>query len=314
MRSVCSWSSDELPESMRLRGWRDALHQTVLEMDAVPLRRDGFFSSIERCSLGRILPHQARGAPQRVSRSPAEIARGRRNAYYLLSQPRMPWGAAQAGHASLLRPGDVVLIDSREPYAFDFRDGLDDLSVELPIDWVESWVAQPARLIGRPLRCDEGWGLALRGVKEALVPRSLHGLPADQDELIEAQLGGLLSLLGDAGCVARPPPAAHERALAVLRSRFRQAGLSAAEVAADAGMSLRSLHRAMAAHGGSFLGSLMAMRVDAAAAMLAQPRFRQLSVAEVGRRCGFADPSHFARQFARRRGVAPLAFRARALR
>lgn len=314
MTSLDAWSSDSLPEPLRLRGWREALHATVLEMDAVPLQRAGFFCSIERCALQRILPHQALGAPQRISRSAVEIARGQRNAYYLLSQPRLPWHAAQAGQAGPLRPGDAVLIDSREPYDFDFGAGLDDLSIELPIDWVEHWVADPSGLIGRPLRGDAGWGLALRGVKEALVPRALVHRMAEQDGLIEDQLGGLLSLLGetaDRPCASLRT--AHARAVAAMRARFMQAGLSAADVATDAGLSLRTLHRAMATQGG-FLNTLMAMRIEAAIAMLAQPRFRGLSVAEIGRRCGFADASHFARQFARRRNMTPRAFRGQALR
>lgn len=314
MRSLFSWSSDSLPDATRLRGWRDALHATVLEMDAVPLQRQGFFGSIERCALARILPHQARGAPQKVSRSAAEIARGGHNAYYLLSQPQLPWSAAQAGRRSLLQPGDTVLIDSREPYDFDFGLGLDDLSIELPIDWVEHWIARPDQLIGRPLRGDAGWGLALRGIKEALVPSAIARRPTDQDALIEDQLGGLLSLLADED--ATPCPArqdAHARALAVLRARYMQPGLGAAEVAAEAGLSLRTLHRAMAAQGPGFLATLMALRVEAAAGLLAQARWRHLAVAEIGRRCGFADASHFARQFQRQRGMAPAAFRARAL-
>lgn len=315
MRNLCSWSSESLPEPQRLRGWRDALHATVLEMDAVPLQRDGFFGSIERCALQRILPHQARGTPQKIVRGAADIARSQHNAYYLLSQPRLPWRAAQAGRTALLQPGDAVLIDSREPYAFDFGAGLDDLSIELPIDWVAHWVADPARLIGRPLRADAGWGLALRGVKEALVPRALRQQPADHDALIEAQLGGLLSLLGDAHAPAQPEPAdAQARILGVLRARFMQPGLTAAEVATEAGVSLRALHRAMAARGRGFLPTLMALRVEAAAGMLVQPRLRHLGVAEIGRRCGFADASHFARQFLRQRGIAPAAFRAQALR
>lgn len=323
MRSLSSWSTHGLPAPQQLRGWRDALHATVLEMDAVPLQRGGFFGSIERCPLQHIRPHQALGAPQRVSRSAAEIARGQHNAYYLLSQPRLPWRATQAGRSLQLRPGDAVLIDSRLPYDFDFGAGLDDLSIELPIAWVAQWVAAPTRLVARPLRGDAGWGMALRGLKEALVPRALARGSAAQDALIEAQLGGLLSLLGDGdgdgeGDGDEGPQPAHcaafARASAVLHARCTQPGLSAAQVAQDAGLSLRSLHRAMAAQGSSFLQTLMVLRTDAAAAMLGQPRFRRLSVAEIGRRCGFSDASHFARQFARLRGLTPRAFRAQALR
>ncbi|MBV7455123.1 helix-turn-helix domain-containing protein [Acidovorax sp. sif1233] len=315
MRSLSSWSSENLPESMRLRGWRDALHAEVLEMDALPLQRDGFFGSIERCTLHCILPHQARGAPQKVLRSAAEIARGPRNAYYLLSQPQLPWRAVHVGRTSILQPGDSILIDSREPYEFDFGVGLDDLSVELPIDWVERWLPEPSRLIGRPLRGDAGWGLALRGIKEALVPRGLVDRPCSQDELIEDQLGGLLSLLDDVDGAQRPAmQVAYERSLQVMRARFMQPGLTAAEVAADAGLSLRTLHRAMAAQGQGYLTTLMTLRVEAAAGLLAQPRFRRLGVGEIGRRCGFTNASHFARQFHRQRQMTPQAFRAHALR
>lgn len=312
MRSLSSWSSKELPESMRLRGWRDALHAEVLEMDAVPLQRDGFFGSIERCALRSILPHQARGAPQKVARSRTEISRSSRNAYYLLSQPTLAWRVTHAGFTSLLQPGDSVLVDSREPYEFDFDQGLDDLSIELPIEWVERWLPEPSRLIGRPLRGDAGFGLALRGLKEALVPRRLVDRPTSQDDLIEGQLGGLLSLLDDADSSSQSPPMqlAFERALQVMRARFMQPGLTAAQVAADAGVSLRTLHRAMAAQDQAYLSTLMALRVKAASAMLAEPRFRRLEVAEIGRRCGFSDASHFTRQFARQRAMTPQAFRA----
>lgn len=45
-----------------------------------------------------------------------------------------------------------------------------------------------------------------------------------------------------------------------------------------------------------------------------QPRFRTPRMAQIGRRCGFSDAPHFARQFARLRGTTPRAFRAQALR
>ena len=115
------------------------------------------------------------------------------------------------------------------------------------------------------------------------------------------------------GMAVAPHHLASQSALAVLRARYMQPGLGAAEVAAEAGLSLRTLHRAMAAQGPGFLATLMALRVEAAAGLLAQARWRHLAVAEIGRRCGFADASHFARQFQRQRGMAPAAFRARAL-
>lgn len=315
MKCLISWSSESLPDAMRLRGWRDALHDNMLEMDAVPLRRQGFFSSLKRCALLTVLPQQVCGAPQKVARCAADIARGRRNAYYLISQPRLHWRVVHAGAEQLVQPGDAVLIDSREPYQFDFGAGLEGLSIEMPIDWVEHWVPTPSRLIGQPLRGDAGWGLALRGIHEALTASAGNGGAQDNgcDALIEAQLGGILALVGDAAGPSRAS-AAHARALSVMRARFMEPGLSAGEVAAEAGLSLRSLHRAMATQGQGFLSTLMALRVEAAAGLLTQARWRHLTVAEIGRRCGFSDASHFARQFSQQRCMTPTAFRAQALR
>ena len=107
-------------------------------------------------------------------------------------------------------------------------------------------------------------------------------------------------------------PAGHalqRRCVDAIRSRFHEHKLSASEVAAACGISLRTLHRAFAAQGTSFACELMRERTAPAARMLAERRFRNLTVAEIGRRCGFADGSHFARQFRRWHGQGPGEFR-----
>lgn len=175
MRSPSSWSTHGLPVPQRLRGWRDALHATVLEMDAVPLRRDGFFGRIERCALQGVRPHQAQGAPRRVPRSAAGTARGQHNADDLLSQPRLPWRATQAGPTLELRPGDAVLIDARLPDGCAFGAGLDDLSIGQPIAWVAQWVGAPrpcADQLADGLADGLTDGLARRGRRPGTVRRT----------------------------------------------------------------------------------------------------------------------------------------------
>jgi AraC-like DNA-binding protein len=297
---------------MRVRYWRDAVHEAVVEMDLLPTLRADFHSSIELCALANIVPHQAQGSPQKISRNSSEIARGRKNAYYLISQSRKPWRSSQAGQDHAVMPGESVLIDSRIPYAFTFPEGLEDLSVELSVDWVERWIPDPMQVVGRPLPASAGWGLALRGVKEALVPRELVALSLP-DELIEDQLGVLLALASPSSfALPRADQALYERCLSAVRCRMCKPGLVASEIARECAVSLRTLHRTFASHGRTFAGVLMEQRVDAAARMLADPRFRHLTIAEVARRCGFLDPSHFARQFRRLRKVGPREFRARA--
>ncbi len=310
MRKLIVRSTDEVAPDVRVRYWRDAVHEAVVEMDLLPSMRSDFYSEIELCPLSNIVPHQARGSPQKISRNRFEIARGDKNAYYLISQSRLPWRSCHAGHDRLIKAGESVLIDSRIPYAFSFDSGFDDLSVELPVDWVERWLADPHQVIGRPIPATEGWGLALRGAKEALVPRELVGLGVP-DELIEDQLGALLALASGSPRidVQQVDHELYGRCLCVMRSRMSRPGLVASEIAQACAVSLRTLHRAFAAKNRTFAGVLMELRVDEATRMLTDQRFGGLTIAEIGRRCGFLDPSHFARQFRRLRKSGPREFR-----
>ncbi len=53
----------------------------------------------------------------------------------------------------------------------------------------------------------------------------------------------------------------------------------------------------------------MLARLQRAQDLLTDPRLRDLPIIEIAARCGFTDPSHFARRFRRQFGVTPLAFR-----
>lgn len=313
MKMMQRWSTDDIAPDRRLSFWRNAVHESVVEMDLRPTDNSpAFVSSIEACPLAAIVPHQARGSAQKVSRGSAEIARGRKNAYYLLSQPQRAWSIRHAGQEHFVEPGESVLVDSREPYDFLFAQGLDDLSIEMPIEWLERWLPQPSSILGRPLQCSNGWGKALRGFKEALIPERLVALSVP-DTLLEDQLGVLLSLASEQNELAvSAKNDLLRQCLSSMRERLADPELVALTVAQANAISVRSLHRVFAAADQTFSAVLMHLRVDEAARMLASRRFHTLTIAEVSRRCGFLDPSHFARQFRLKRGVGPRAFRAAA--
>jgi AraC-like DNA-binding protein len=65
-------------------------------------------------------------------------------------------------------------------------------------------------------------------------------------------------------------------------------------------------------HGGFVDGSGwqgMQARVDVATRMLRSPLFDRVTTAEIGRRAGFSDASHFARVLRKRTGQTPLQVR-----
>lgn len=303
------WSTDVVPRSQRLDYWVGAVCEAFLEMDVTSSRREDFGAQLLHQPLGAIAVNRVRASAQRVYRTHSAIGRSRQNFYYLISQFDQPWGAAQGGREAALAPGDAVLVDSRERYEFHFGQGVHCASMQLPIDWAERWLPAGPDSVARRIPGDQGWGLALRGLLANLSPEfaAAPGLPPT---LITDQLGVLLSLAvpgADARSDARDA-GIHRRAMDLLRQRLGEPSLVAQDLADALGLSTRSLHRAFAP-GESFARSLRRLRMEEAARLLASRRFARLSVAEIGRRCGYLDASHFVRHFRTEHGLTPGFYR-----
>jgi transcriptional regulator GlxA family with amidase domain len=120
----------------------------------------------------------------------------------------------------------------------------------------------------------------------------------------------------------RPPaPAQHEErvstaarrslilveATLVIEARHDDPGLALADVARAVATSVRQLQRVFTEHaGGAFRDEVIAIRMQHAAALLQET---DLPVAEVGRRVGYSQASHFAKAFRRHHGVPPSRLR-----
>jgi len=94
-----------------------------------------------------------------------------------------------------------------------------------------------------------------------------------------------------------------------LRERLYDPSLDPETVATAYGISKRYLHLLFADAGTSFSATLIALRLEKAKSLLDDPRFARTGIAEIAWRCGFVEPSHFARRFRARYGEAPAAYR-----
>jgi len=94
-----------------------------------------------------------------------------------------------------------------------------------------------------------------------------------------------------------------------IRQRCADTSLQTADVASSLNISKRSLHRALAACGEPFGAMLIQARVDLAVRMLQSPLFDRVTTAEIGRRAGFSDASHFVKVLRSRTGQTPLQMR-----
>jgi AraC-like DNA-binding protein len=310
-----TWSTAHFPREQRLDYWVGAVCEGFLEMTVSAVQPAPFDAELQAVPLDGLVVNGVRGSAQRVYRSPAAIARGRQDYYYLLCKGDANWGVVQAGRDERLLPTDLVLIDSRRPYELHFPHTVDALSLQLPIPWVESWIASPQRQLARRIDGQSAWGQVLSTFVRQLQPPSLLQ-PALPAALLADQVGALFAL------AASPDPSDHGGATTAdaalrariddqIRQRCSEPGLTAEDVASGLQISSRTLHRCLAAGEWTFASRLMAHRMDLARRMLSCARFDRLTVAEIGRRCGLLDPSHFARVCRRLLGATPAELRAR---
>lgn len=311
--AIRTWSTEcEAPER-RLDYWIGAICEGFLEMSATSPVAGSFCSSLESAQLGPIGVNRVRGSAQDVFRTRQAIRRSMADYYYLLCKTDGGWSVGQNGRIRWMKTGDVVLVDSSQPYEFHFPVSADTMSLQLSRAWVECWLPDPSSILGTALDGDTGWGRALSSFVQALSPELAVNPPLPAPVMSD-QLGALLALASgsataDGAATGNSLASVRDRIVGAIAARFAEPGLTAAMIADGLGISERTLHRGLGRGGTTFAGILTDHRMAAARRMLSERRFDRHSIAGIGLRVGFTDPSHFIRQFGRRLGLTPGALR-----
>jgi AraC family transcriptional regulator, positive regulator of tynA and feaB len=302
------WTTADARPVERLDYWVGAICEAFLEMDCHSRAAECFDGTLTHLPLQQLALNQVCASTQEVYRTPANIARSSAQPFYLIAQTEQPWQVKQGGQRLQLRPGDVVLVDAAQPYELHFPNSVNCLSMQMPRSWVGQWLRTIDTPVARVAHREQGWGPMLSALCMQLGRQPGLALQTAPDWL-EGHFGALLSAALEPA--APQPPlrscrALHQRAVSIMRERLDQPGWSATDLASDLGVSLRTLQRAFTEVGETVAGSWRAMRIGHACALLSQPRLAGLAMSEIGRRCGYADASHFTRDFQRCMGKTPL--------
>ncbi|QNK01324.1 helix-turn-helix transcriptional regulator [Dyella telluris] len=227
--------------------------------------------------------------------------------YHLLFNhgiPRLLPGPAQR----TLNTGEAVVLDEQMFAHFALGQSAGIMHWLLPNEWLHERVASPRQLLGEPMRDQSRWAAALNAFLAQLSGEVIHSGPV-APAILAAQIGTLLALVAEANHrdVSPTPLAADlgDRVKASILERCSDPGITAPAIASSLGISARTMHRALAKSEDTFGGLLMESRIHLAERMLGSPNFRHVSVAEIGKRAGFKDPSHFTKVFRRLRSVSP---------
>jgi len=310
------WSTDLVSPRDRLGYWADAVCDAFLEMKIDSSERGDFTGRLEQRPLGPIDLNRVTSSGQEVWRNRQVIARSVRQNFYLLQIHDARMRVRQRGREAFVDQGDLVLVDSREPYQFSFPDRVACLSVQIPPAFLDGFAAHAPDGTARTISGTAGFGAALARFLDAVqaTPQAALG-----DAALAEQAATLLALaLGGAtgGGPGHGPGdlTLHQRRLldrlrALLARGVDDTDFDPAALAAAAGVSRRYLHRLFALAGTSVMAELTRLRLDRAQGLLAAPGAAGLSISEIAWRCGFADLGQFGRAFRRRWGISATAWR-----
>jgi len=301
------WSTEDVDVPQRVAYYAAALESAVDPMCVSSVAQATFAANITSTALGPLSAVHVQGEAHSLRRGRNEVARSAEPHFRLIVNRTSSW-TLQQHDTHECRPLDVALIDSRYPHMTDLPSAFDVLHLKLPEAWVRQWVPQAERIAGRPIRFDRRWGGALSSFVVQMSPEFAARSPLPLS-LVADHLGALLSLAAGplAGGMAPVPAgtlAARIRDSIIQRSP--EMFLTAVDIASSLQISVRTLHRSLASSGQTFATVLMDARAAQALRMLESAMFAAVNVAEIGRRCGFPDASHFTRVVRRRTGRAPL--------
>ena len=310
---VFRWTTDSVAPAQKLDTYVGLVCEQFLQMTTSTTKRGDFHSALAIESLGELRVATMGGDTQDSRRTIRDISRTKEHAYHLLVSTRRPWTQWHQGSTMQFAEGDVVLVDTRHEHGAYWLDNCEAVNVRMPIEWLRTWIDDPRRVVGKRIPGDSGWGRVLSLYIQQLSPE--RGMPRPIAETVMAdQIGALVALASTQmpGSSSEAPcdyPTKRRQIVACIHQRCVEQQLVAADVAQSVGLSVRTLHRILAAAGETFGQHLVAARADVALRMLQSSLFDRLTSAEVAARAGFLDASHFAKVFRRRFGSNPSVLR-----
>jgi AraC family transcriptional activator of tynA and feaB len=297
-----TWSTLAARRPEQFGHWRELICAAFLALTPESDLRDGFAGTVTQWPLGPLSLARIDSQRQRVRRTEQDIVRAPRDGYYANLQLVGTSEMRQAGRATVLRPGDLAVVDTSQPFAFDFDTDFRQLSFFVPGSLLPGPVPTATR-IGTA----GGVGAAIRHSLRAVPSLAPRGAAR-----LAMHACGLLALALESPVEVRPSRSRRTHALAVadIEEHLADDDLSPAATAARLGISVRALHGLFAGRERSYTATVRRLRLEQAYRDLRDPARRHLRVIDVAADAGFANVAGFHRAFRREYGRTPAQVRA----
>ncbi len=304
------WDTELAGHRDRRSYWAKAVREAIYELE-FEAEDPAIHASLSQMELGAIrLSSVSITSGHQITRSAAAIRRNR-NPHFNMNYVRSgAFNVSHCGHELWLGPGDIVLLDNRQPYRVWSNGETSHVSVHIPVEWLQSMMAAPESGVAQVIRAGSPWQAALVGMLED-APRLPDGF-IGANELGSRQIAGALALaLGPVlSSNSQHTRLLLLRAQELITVRYHEHELDAESIAQALGISVRYVYRLFSQEGTTVGREISRIRLEHAALKMLNPQFAELSIAEISWRCGFSDPSYFSKCFRAHYRKSPGVYRA----
>jgi AraC-like DNA-binding protein len=309
---MLTFSTDDLPAKDRFAHWREERGKAVFGV-TIELHRSKhaeFNGRFAAKPVGPAMLVEMQASPYKVRRTENDIARAPSDALCIYQQID-GGGWFDAGGSEFVVPaGKIATSYSDLPYATQpsTKAGFHLRLLKIPFARCKGLVESDRPLFARALHVEPGYA--------ALLAETFNAFVVSAPRLAGARAEAAVETLAQLALVARglaaPTSEQSRRAVrAGLLAKARRAiernlhrsDLSPALVAAELGISVRSLHLLFEPTGQSFSRTVVAMRLIESHRLLQQEPTRQVS--DIAFSCGFESLATFYRVFRRAYGLSP---------
>lgn len=290
--------------------WAQVVRDAIFELD-FEAEDPAFAASLNQFELGAIrLSSVSIESGHKITRSPKAVKRSVKPHFNLNYLRSGMFKVSHYGHELSLGPGDIVLLDNRQPYQVISSNSTRHVSVHIPVEWLHAMMPTPESGVARVISPGSPWHAALAAMLEDA--QQIEQYFAGAGELASRQIAGALALALGRGSSQNSQ---HTRLLLlrareVILTRYYEQDLDAEFLAAALNISKRYLYRLFSREGSTVGREILRIRLENAAKKIASAEFADLSIAEISWRCGFSDPSYFSKCFRNHFKMPPGAYRA----
>lgn len=310
---MLTWSSAGADVDAPFGNWADNLASAFVRLEPSKLSTDPFKGRIRQAVAGDLQISRVDATAHRVSRLREHIGAASRDTCFLNLQIAGPGLTRQRNQECVARPGDIVLVDTTEPFQIEHSDRFSLFSIAVSRRLVPDTVFE-SRLI-----CLSASALG-REISQVLLGHAQLLLKAQGAGLaMPAELGqhmiGLILFAQDSVTGVQEPEPIQSTQLSLIRNHmarnFRNEQLNARTIARATGLSPRYVHRLFEATGKTVSEHVNLLRLDACAEDLRRPAQTIETIAAIAYRNGFRDISYFNRRFKQAFGETPTDYRRR---